>query len=129
MSMKHFIVIICHFIFQGAVEVLNMVTKERDKVGQWKYKAEYQSQLTKAACIQLNGEVQYCLGNWYRSADLLLQSIELFATLPRPDKKVVGNKQCYLRAYMLMLFNLRANIDKILLWDPHACHTHSGSRR
>lgn len=56
-------------------------------LGMWQYKQEHHHHLVKAVCVQIKGEIQATLGQWYNSAGLLLDSLHLFKTLPVVDKK------------------------------------------
>ena len=38
-------------------------------------------------CVQIKGEIQATIGQWYNSAALLLDSVNLFKELPEVDKK------------------------------------------
>ena len=56
-------------------------------LGKWKYSEEHHHHLVKGVCIQIKGEIQATLGHWHKSAELLLDSVHFFKTLPKVDKK------------------------------------------
>ena len=56
-------------------------------IGMWQYKEEHHYRLVKAVCVQIKGEIQATIGQWYNSAALLLDSVNLFKELPEVDKK------------------------------------------
>jgi hypothetical protein len=60
---------------------------EKQVLGMWRYKEDHHYHLVKAVCVQIKGEIQATLGQWYNSAVLLLDSVRLFKTLPKVDKK------------------------------------------
>ena len=71
----------------GAEQTLDRLLLEKSEIGQWQYQESHDHQLVSAVCVQIKGDIQYNLGQWLDSAKLLLHSITLFRTLPRPDKK------------------------------------------
>ena len=79
------ILLINHVV--GAEKVLDKLLNERTKVGMWQYSEDHHYQLVKAVCVQIKGEIECMLGQWYNSAALLLDSTHGFKSLPEVDKK------------------------------------------
>ena len=79
------IITFCHTT--GAEQTLDRLLQEKTELGRWRYRAPPGHQLVSAVCVQIKGDIQYNLGQWVDGAKLLLQSITLFRTLPKMDKK------------------------------------------
>lgn len=66
---------------------MDTLLNAKEKLGAWKYKDDHDHHLVRAVCVQIKGEIQASLGQWVIAASLLLESIHLFRTLPKVDKK------------------------------------------
>ncbi|XP_048575971.1 uncharacterized protein LOC5511752 isoform X3 [Nematostella vectensis] len=72
---------------QDAEKTLDRLLMNRSEIGQWKYREAKDHHLVSGVCVQIKGDIQYTLGNLSEAVRMLVCSIELFGTLPEPDKK------------------------------------------
>ena len=70
----------------GAEHVLDELLKERNQVGQWVYKKDFDHQLVRAVCKQIKGDIQFNLGQWLQGAELLLESLKHFRYCAKKNK-------------------------------------------
>ncbi|CAH1246664.1 ALPK1 [Branchiostoma lanceolatum] len=75
----------------GAERVLDDVLNPDTETGTWTYRSDSDRAIVHSVCIQIKGQVQLKLGQWYDASTLILDSIIGFRTLPKPDKKGIAS--------------------------------------
>ncbi|XP_078660086.1 alpha-protein kinase 1-like [Branchiostoma floridae x Branchiostoma belcheri] len=75
----------------GAERVLDDVLSPDEEIGTWTYKSDSDRAIVHSVCIQIKGQVQLKLGQWFDASTLILDSIIGFRTLPKPDKKGIAS--------------------------------------
>ncbi|XP_064621268.1 alpha-protein kinase 1-like [Lineus longissimus] len=75
---------------QDAEKTLDFILSEKGHKEQWRYKEESQYNLVHATCVQVKGVIRHNLGLWLEAADLVLESIRRYNSLPKPDQKGIS---------------------------------------
>ncbi|XP_064621272.1 alpha-protein kinase 1-like [Lineus longissimus] len=76
---------------QDADKTLDFILSEKGHKEQWRYKEESQYNIVHATCVQVKGVIRHNLGLWLEAADLILESIRRYNSLPKPDQKEISS--------------------------------------